>query len=89
MIEVSRHRARQTGLEVAILDNREAAAEIEGEPTWYTMCVPHGQLVGHYSRYQAEAWAPRPMTWCEVCNGSDTAAIAMLEREAQEREALA
>lgn len=75
---VSIRKNRQTGTEIAVVDNRDGLFECEGygdDPsappegcTWASVCNDHGFYILHASRRLAEAWAAQPADWCEECD---------------------
>lgn len=63
--------ARTTCNAVGVYDGRLADLDTEGGAMPYsTVCEPHGGVVSHRTRADAEAHAPHPEDWCPVCQVS-------------------
>jgi hypothetical protein len=69
---ISSHRARSTGTQVDVIDNRDGGFDTSAEENpWYTVCVPHSGVCSHMTRQLALDWASCPNVWCPVCQGTD------------------
>lgn len=63
--------ARTTLNAVGVYDGRVAGLDTDGgEMPYSTVCEPHGGVVSHRTRADAEANAPHPEEWCHVCQVS-------------------
>ena len=63
---VSTRTARQTGLIVQVIDNRDGSFD-DGGLDWITFCFDHGNYCEHETRRLAESWASDPKGWCGRC----------------------
>jgi len=59
-------RARETGLPVSVIDNRDGSFDTDDWP-WATLCEDHGDYCTHETRRLAERFAPVPSQWCATC----------------------
>jgi hypothetical protein len=68
--ERERHRSRQTGVMVVLIDTHESPAWLpQDEGRWATLCDDHG-FVGYWpSLGAARAWYAYPARWCPLCQG--------------------
>lgn len=64
--ERQRHRARENGRVVIVVDGEEQGLDVEGG-RWYTICDEHGAAVPHDTLALARWHAPNPTGWCEDC----------------------
>lgn len=66
-------KSRQSGTHITVVHANDCGLELEpGHTVWYTICEEHDQCTDHPNYHTARAWAAEPLTWCEVCNGSDS-----------------
>lgn len=63
--------ARSTGTTIQVLDNRDGSFDMDDPNGWATVCVEHGGVCTHPTRYLAEEWAAEPEQWCPGCQEAD------------------
>ena len=55
------------GTTVGLYRSAEAGIETDPEWPWATVCEPHGGVVCHRTRAEAEAALSHPKDWCPTC----------------------
>jgi hypothetical protein len=67
--ERERHRSRQTGVTVVVLDTEIDRPWLSNEGgRWATLCEDHGYYDNYESLARARQWYPYPAEWCPTCS---------------------
>lgn len=82
LVQARRNRETGTTIEVHDLDAPDAPLDrgdgqgtaADRDPRWLTVCVDHGNNVGHYTLADARSHAAEPTGWCEPCRNGEPAA---------------
>lgn len=67
--ERERHRSRQTGVTVILLDTQIDQTWLSDDGgRWATLCEDHGYYDNYESLAQARQWYAYPAEWCPDCD---------------------